>query len=198
MSDTVENTVDRRRKIEKEKKKNWLKRPKAVPQETKFGPKYRWLNLFVIPFLKILFLAYKFSPHVPMDIIRVFLFQILLQKISEPIKTSEKDHSFYNTVSFKKTSLILRFSTPLKLKIICSQNTAKKISQCTNFPAKTFLFGVRKNICTAPFPDAQELLSWSTLKANVSIFLYISLRKIFVSKIEQDFIWWYGRLVEAE
>ena len=40
-----------------------------------------------------------------------------------------------------------------------------------------FLFGVRKNICTAPFPDAQELLSRSTLIANVCIFMYISLRK---------------------
>ena len=37
-----------------------------------------------------------------------------------------------------------------------------------------FLFGVRKNIRTAPFLDAQELYSWSTLKANVCIFLYIS------------------------
>ena len=25
--------------------------------------------------------------------------------------------------------------------------------------ANMFLFGVRKNICTVPFPDAQELLS---------------------------------------
>ena len=115
--------------------------------------------IFVIPFLKILFQAYNFSPHVLMDLIRIFLFQIWWQKISKPIKTSEKDHSFYNTVSFRKTSLILRILTPLKLKIICSQNTAKIFSQCTNFPAKMFLFGFIKNICTAPFPDAQELLS---------------------------------------
>ena len=54
-------------------------------------------------------------------------------------------------------------------------NTAKKLSQFTNFPANMFLFGVRKKA----FPDSQELLSWSTLKANVCIFLYISL-KIFL------------------
>ena len=41
-----------------------------------------------------------------------------------------------------------------------------------------FLFGVRENICTAPFPDAQELHFWSTLKANV----WIDLRKKFFSK----------------
>ena len=43
--------VERHQKI---KKKHWLKRPKAVPQ------------IFVIPFLKILF------PHVTVGIIRVF------------------------------------------------------------------------------------------------------------------------------
>ena len=41
-----------------------------------------------------------------------------------------------------------------------------------------FLFGVRKNICVAPFLDAQELHSWSALKANVCIFLYIFLRNL--------------------
>ena len=127
--------------------------------------------IFVIPFLKILFQAYNFSPHVLMDLIRIFLFQIWWQKISKPIKTSEKDHSFYNTVSLKKTSLIFQIAASLKLKIICSQNTVKIFSQFTNFPGKMLLFGVRKNICTAPFPDAQELLSWSTLKAKVCIFL---------------------------
>ena len=46
------------------------------------------------------------------------------------------------------------------------------------FSASMFLFGVRKNNCTAPFLDAQELHSWSTLNANVCIFLYISLRNL--------------------
>ena len=39
-----------------------------------------------------------------------------------------------------------------------------------------FLCDVRKNICTKPLRDAQELHSSSTLKANVRIFLYISLK----------------------
>ena len=38
-----------------------------------------------------------------------------------------------------------------------------------------FLCGARKNICTTPFFDAQELHSWSILKANVGIYLFISL-----------------------
>ena len=71
----------------------------------------------------------------------------------------------------------LRNSTQLTLKIICSRNIAKNVSDFTNFLANIFLFGVRKNICTAPFLDAQELHSWSTLRTNVFVFLYISLTK---------------------
>ena len=41
-----------------------------------------------------------------------------------------------------------------------------------------FLCGVRKNICTTTFLDTQELHSWSSLKTNVCIFPYISLKKI--------------------
>ena len=63
------------------------------------------------------------------------------------------------------------------MKIICSRNTAKNLSESANFPANRFLFDVRKNFSTAPFIDAQELDSWSTLKGNVCIFLYISVRK---------------------
>ena len=44
------------------------------------------------------------------------------------------------------------------------------------FPTK-HLVDVIKNIDTAPFLDAQELPSRSTLKVNVCIFLYIYLRK---------------------
>ena len=56
-------------------------------------------------------------------------------------------------------------------------NTAKNLSDFKNFPVNVFLIGVRKKICTAPFVEAQELHSQNTLKANVCIFLYISLRK---------------------
>ena len=50
-----------------------------------------------------------------------------------------------------------------------------------------FLFGVRKNICTAPFLGAKELNSWSTLKANVCIFLYISLRNLLFQRRNKVF-----------
>ena len=55
---------------------------------------------------------------------------------------------------------------------------SQKTFWITNFPANMFLFGVRKDICTAAFLGAQELHFWCTLKANVCIFLYISLKKL--------------------
>ena len=65
------------------------------------------------------------------------------------------------------------------------------------FPANMFLFGVRKNIYTAPFSDAQELHSENTLKANVCIFLCISVRKLLFQrrhKILSGGVWIGGRL----
>ena len=115
--------------------------------------------IFVILFLKISFWVYNFSPHVPAAIIRVFF---IPEFIAENIKANKNQpkRSLILQYSFaQKASLILRISTLLKMEITCSQNTAEKLSQITNFPANIFLFGVRKVICTAPFPDAQELLS---------------------------------------
>ena len=72
------------------------------------------------------------------------------------MKTSEKNHSFF------KTSLILWTSTHLTLKTICSWNTAKNLSHFTTSSANMLLYSVKKK---------------SASKANVCIFLYISLKK---------------------
>ena len=127
--------------------------------------------IFVIIFLKIFFRAY----NVPVDIIRVFFIQEFVAENLKANKNQPKRSLILKYSFAQKTSLILRISTLLKLKITCSQNTAKTPSQFTNFPASMFLFGVRKSISTAPFPDAQELLYWITLKANVCISLCIYL-----------------------
>ena len=104
--------------------------------------------IFVIPFLKILF------SHVPMDIIRLFFIPEFAAENLRANKNQRKRSLILQYSFVQKPSLILRISTLLKLKIICSQSTAKKLSQFTNFPAGMFLFVVRKNICAAPFPDA--------------------------------------------
>ena len=58
----------------------------------------------------------------------------------------------------------------------------------TNFPANMFLFGFKKNICIAPFLEAQELHSWKTLKANVCIFLNISVEKFLFQRYSKSLI----------
>ena len=78
-------------------------------------------------------------------------------------KNWQKRHPFYNTFSFKKPHLVSTHSTIWK---IYSRNTAENP-----------LIDVRKNICTAPFLDVQELHSQSTWKPNVCISLYISVQK---------------------
>ena len=60
-----------------------------------------------------------------------------------------------------------------------------------------WLYKFLANMFTAPFLDTQELHSWSTLKANACIFLYISLRKFLFqrrSKVLSGKGWGGGRL----
>ena len=72
------------------------------------------------------------------------------------------------------------------------------LSDFAIFPANMFLFAVRKNICTAPFLEAQEPYSWSTLKANVCVFLLISVRNFCSKDVVRFYLmgmsWGGGRL----
>ena len=146
--------------------------------------------IFVILFLKILF------PHVPVDIISFCIPEFVAENLKAN-KNQRKRSRILQCSFAQKTTLILRISTLLKLKITFSQNTAKRLSQFTNFPTNMFLFGARKDICTAPFPDAPELLSWSLMKANVCIILYASLRNFCFKDLSRFYlvVWAVG---EAE
>ena len=85
-------------------------------------------------------------PEVPVDIIRVFFnFRFSGRKFQIQQKQAKKITHF--TIHFCSKNLT-HFT-----------NTAKDLSDFKNFPANMFLFGVRKNICTTPFLDAQELHS---------------------------------------
>ena len=69
-------------------------------------------------------------------------------------------------------------STHLTLKIICCCNTAKNLSEFTKkFPANMFLFCVRKKHLHSTVFWSPKLHSWSTFKANVRLFTFISVRK---------------------
>ena len=102
---------------------------------------------------------------ISVDIIRVsflisdFLVEILAESLKTIYKTWQKISHILQYSFAQKTSLILRTSACLTLKIICSRNAAKNHSDFTNLSANMFLFGARKLFCTAPFLDAQELHS---------------------------------------
>ena len=145
---------DRQRKI----KENALKQ--SHKNET-------WNKIYAIPNLKFFFFFFfaniisgvQLYSTRSMDIIRFFFILEFTAENLKPNKNQRKRSPIMQYIFAQKTSLILQISTLLRLKIIFSQNTAKKLSQFTNFPAAMFLIGVRKNICAASFPDAQELLS---------------------------------------
>ena len=90
-------------------------------------------------------------------------------------KSSKKDYSFYDTVLLKNLTHFTNLNLFNIVKIMLPQHSQKP--DFTHFPANMLLVGVRKNICTAPFLDTQELHSQSTWKANICIFLHISVRK---------------------
>ena len=145
---------------EKWKIQHWLKRPKAVPQKRKLGPKYKWFKISYLDFFFENIIAgiqqLNIHPHVPVDTIRVFFFynsDILAKSLKAKTITSEKDDLFHNTVR-SKTSLILRASTHLTLKIGCSLSTAKSLSDFTNFQQTCFCLVLEKvfvlYICGCP------------------------------------------------
>ena len=85
----------------------------------------------------------------------------------------------------EKKSHILQYSfakkTTLKLNSLDIENNMLpkhrlKPFWLYKFSSKNVSVWCQKNICTTPFLNAQELHFWGTLKANVCIFLYISLK----------------------
>ena len=100
-----------------------------------------------------------------------------------------------NTTQFELCSKNLTHFTNLN-----SLNIEKNMhQQQSQKPFSLFKFsskqpvGVRKNICTGPFLDVQELHSRSTLKANVCVFLYISVKNFLFERFSKLLSGW-GRL----
>ena len=180
--------------IAKKKKKTWLKRLKAVNQKTKFGPKYKWskisyLKLFV---LKIFFQAYNFfiffhTSQCPSGHLQSFV-------CPESVKASKnyRKKSIILQYSFiQKASLILRTSTHIENNMVLQHS--QNLSEFTkNFPVNMLVWCQKKHLHPT-VSRRPKLHSWSTLKANVRLFLYISVRKDVVR-----FYLMEGRLGEAE
>ena len=92
---------------EKLKKTHWIKHFEALLQRTKFGPKCKndskshiWNSFFENLISGIQY--FYIRPHIPLDIITIFFNFRFSITVTKPAKRSEKDHSFYNTVSLKK------------------------------------------------------------------------------------------------
>ena len=110
-------------------------------------------------FLKILFRPYNFFIFVHTfqwkSSVFFFSFRFSTRKSESQQKLAKKITHF--TLQFCSKNLT-HFTNLNSLDTICSRNTARNLSDFTNFPANMFLFvfGVRKNICSASFLDTQE------------------------------------------
>ena len=109
-----------------------------------------------------------------------FLFQILWQKISKQIKTSEKGHSFYNTVSLKRRHVTNLNSFEIETNMLPKHR--QKTLSFYEFSSKHVSVWRQKKHLHCP-------ISWSPrttfLKHFESKYVYISVylpQKIFVSK----------------
>ena len=90
---------------------------------------------------------------------QIFLFQNLQQKISKSIKTSEKDHSFYRQFHSKNHTHFTNLNSFKTENNMLPKRSQRNFFSLQIFQQTCFCLLSEKNICTAPFPDAQELLS---------------------------------------
>ena len=164
--------VTRRWKI---KRKHWLKQPsKVVPPKKKLDQIINDSKCHIL--LKILVLVYYF-----------FIFILMFQRTSSKF--------FFFDFRFSRRKSQSRQKLLIKITYFAIQVCSKHLTHFTNlnpldiennmlpkhcqnsFSLYNFfrkhVSCVRKNICTVPFLDTQELHSWSTLEANDCIFLCI-------------------------
>ena len=158
-------------------KKYWRKRHKAVSPKSEISTKI-WIIQNLIN--KIFFFENIFSgiqlfyirPHVPVDIIGVFLnfhtfqwtsseFFFNFRFFSRKSQSQQKQSKKITLCTIQKTSLILWTST-YYVSVWCQ----KKHLHSTTF-------------------WRPKLHSWSSLKANVRIFLYISVSKVLFQSLSQ-------------
>ena len=90
------------------KKKAWLKHPKAVPQKTKFGHQYKWFKISHLKFffMKILFRVYIFfylSTRSSGHHQSFFYFRFFNRKSQRQQKLARKSNHF--TIQFRSKNL---------------------------------------------------------------------------------------------
>ena len=136
--------------------------------------------IFGILFLKILFQAYSsfvFICTFRWALSEFFLISNFLAEswVAKPKKLAKKITYFTTQLCSKN---LTHFTKLNSLDIESNMLLQQSYKPFSLFQQPYFCLMSEKNICTAPFLDAQELHSWDTLNANVSIFLYISTRRL--------------------
>ena len=136
------------------------KTPTSIPQKTKFWSKYKRFKISYLEFFFGNFISdiqiFNILPYVPVDINSFHSFQVFIPCfLVESLKANKKYYLFH-------TSLILQTSTHLTLKIIAPKTQPKTfltLPPLYKFSSNHVSVCCQKNICTAPFPDTQELHS---------------------------------------
>ena len=167
--------VNRRWKI---LQKYWLKRSKGNPSKMKTGHELKIMIQNLIFGIHFFFQKYYFGHTTFLYLSRrsswhhqSFFpnFTFSSRKSQNKQKLAKKITHF--TIQFRST--ILRTSTHLTFKIISFRNTAKSLSDFTNFPADMFLFGVGINIALHPFLTPNNCIL-EALWTQISLYFYIS------------------------
>ena len=116
-------------------------------------------------------------PHVPVEIIRVFLISDFSRNSQSQKKLAKK--ITYFTIQFRSKN----FTHFKKLNLLDIENSQTNATQPKTFltlkvfQETCFWLVSEKTFALYQFLDAKELHSQSTLKANVCVFLHISVRK---------------------
>ena len=125
--------------------------------------------------------------NVPVNI-RVLLISAFLAESLKASKNQRKRSLILRYSFSQKTSLVLGTSTHLSLKIICSHNTAKSLSDLKIFQQTCFCLVPEKIFELHHFLTPKNCIFLALLKANVCIFLYISVRYILFQRRKINFI----------
>ena len=116
--------------------------------------------------------SFYIFPDVPLDIIRFFFnFRFCSRKSQSQQKLAKKITQFIIQFCLKIHTYFKNLNSLVIENNMLLQHSEKSF-WLYKFSANIFLFGVRKNICTAPFLDTQELHSWSSFESKC---LYISI-----------------------
>ena len=132
-----------------------------------------------------------------MDVIRAFFIPDF--KVSKPIKTSEKDHSFLNIVLFKNLTHFTNLNS-----LFIEDNILTKQGQ-NPFPLYKFSSKLvsawcqKKNLhCTISWHPTTAFLKHFESKCILALYISVYLPgEIFVPKTYWDFTWWDGRRENA-